>query len=821
MKKTTILVAASALLGLAGCSSGSRCSVTDNADGTATLRCEDGTSFVVRNGGDGTDGTDGTDGMDGASCTVTDLGMGMRRITCEDGTMVTVNDGTTGTDGRNAFLTGPGLTMAVRAQGIDADRHPFIELRFTDADDRPLDRTGLYTEGAIAASFTVAHLPTTTTVAGDTVILPYQSYLTRDVTSADMARTGTQPIADTGGTWTDVDAEDGVYRYTFGATLPLDYVTTETHMIGVWATRTFDGTRFVANTSPTFRPDGMAVTQTREIVTNDACNTCHNPLSAHGGAREDVGLCISCHGQGYTDPDSGNAIGFETMIHRIHRGRSLRSVESGIPYQIVGFRGEVHDYSEVGFPQDIRNCTTCHAGADADLPLTQPSSASCGSCHDDIHFAAGSPPMAWMRPHPGGARTDDTCAACHGGAGSVSPILDTHRFKDDLPIAQIPELTVDALTLTAGRNIQIDFTARVNGTPRDVLTSPLTSLSTIVAGPTTDYLFNTSFTLTNASQGTLSARNAAMGQFRWVSAQTVDTIAANANAEPQRNVPGVTITPTGTWGVGLQGTLRVSGTATGVACTAASDCNTAAGAAPEGASWGCVTNRCVPQYTYPAYNPVSYLAITDPTPVPRRTRVDASTCNGCHVRLELHGGGRNDPEYCVMCHNATFDTIDRMPVPLGSRTRTQGASLAYMVHRIHTGEDGVSPATWWSPRSGAITNGGTPADFSELRFPADRRDCSVCHVSSIDLDAMSDLRPTRTRDVTVTALTDTFRTTLSTVWTPAISSACTGCHDTPAAAAHAETMTTSSGAESCAACHAAGAEYGIDTVHARPEYDLR
>jgi predicted CXXCH cytochrome family protein len=94
-------------------------------------------------------------------------------------------------------------------------------------------------------------------------------------------------------------------------------------------------------------------------------------------------------------------------------------------------------------------------------------------------------------------------------------------------------------------------------------------------------------------------------------------------------------------------------------------------------------------------------------------------------------------------------------------------------------------------------------------------------VADIDLEAMGDLRPARTRDVTVTAVTDTFRTTLATQWTPAISSACTGCHDTSSARAHAETMTTASGDESCAACHAAGAEYGIDTVHARPEYEHR
>jgi len=175
-----------------------------------------------------------------------------------------------------------------------------------------------------------------------------------------------------------------------------------------------------------------------------------------------------------------------------------------------------------------------------------------------------------------------------------------------------------------------------------------------------------------------------------------------------------------------------------------------------------------------------------------------------------------------MCHNSTFDTIDRMPVPLGSTTRTNGLSLAHFIHRVHTGEAGVSPATYWSPRpAGNIVAGGNPADFSHVRFPADRRECETCHVTDIDLEAMTDLRPSRVRDVTVTALTDTFRTTLATYWTPATTDACTGCHDSASTYAHADSMTTALGDESCATCHATGSEFGIDVVHARPEYDLR
>jgi OmcA/MtrC family decaheme c-type cytochrome len=374
-------------------------------------------------------------------------------------------------------------------------------------------------------------------------------------------------------------------------------------------------------------------------------------------------------------------------------------------------------------------------------------------------------------------------------------------------------IEVDAVSLTTGRAIQIDFTVTVNGAPRDILTTPLTSLSAVVAGPTTDYLFNTSFTLTSASAGTLTARDAAMGQFRWVSATTVDAIAAAATADPLRGVPGVTITTEGTWAIGMQATLRVNGTATTTSCSGTS--TTTCGTPPTGGSWQCVSSFCTEAFTYPSWNPVAYLALTGTTPVPRREVVAIDRCNGCHERLEIHGGGRNDPEYCVMCHSSTFDTADRMPIPTGGTARTMSVSMATFIHRIHTGGDGVSPVTYWAPRPATPINaGGRPVDFSHVEFPADRRECQVCHVSALDLTTMLSLRPARTR-----TLNDT-RGTVETFWRGATAAACLGCHDDGATAAHAASMTTPEG-ESCAVCHEAGAEFGIDTVHSRPEYDLR
>lgn len=795
--RTWVCLAAFAAIG-SGCSNGSSCTVVDNADGTATITCEDGTTATVDNG---------MDGMAGTSCTVTDDGMGVKTISCDDGTMVTVTDGTgtgtPGTDGRNALITSPGLLMEVMEAGVDATTlHPYAVLRFTDVDGNPLDRQGTYTEGAVSASFTVAHLPTEMRIDG-VVALSWVNYITATVTAAGGTDTAVQPQTDSMGTWTDVDAADGTYRYDFGATLPSDYPSTETHRIGIYATRTFDGVRYVANAEPTFRPDGMDVTVTRDVVTNAACNTCHSPLSAHGGSREDTQLCVTCHAAGYGDPESGESIDMQRMIHRIHRGENLPSVENGVPYQIVGYRGSVHDYSEVVFPQDVRNCATCHTGTDGDRWNTEPSRAACGSCHDDIWFEAGAPPQPWMRLHPGGDRPDDDrCTVCHEPTGGLSPIIDRHFTKFQLPIASDIVATINSSSLTTGRQLMVDFTVTVDGTGRDLSTSPLRTLTAVVAGPTTDYRLSTTYNM--ASTGSLVAVDAAAGHFTWTSPDTIDQMVTAAQANPFRDAPG--ITASGTWALGIQAALRNNGAASTTACTGTST-STCPSVRPEGGRWGCVSGFCTAQYDYEAPNPVTYIAVTDTTPVPRREVVAMERCNACHQQLALHGGSRNNPELCVMCHNSTDDNADRLSGTAGTTAESTSISFANFVHAIHTGENG--------------DRGDTQLfDFSEIRFPADRRACDRCHVdlgTAQDLEGMQSLYAVRTREVTL----GTTNTIDATHLQGATASACTGCHDSEGAIAHAETMTTAMGAEGCTACHATGSAFGVDIVHARPEYDIR
>ena len=54
--------------------------------------------------------------------------------------------------------------------GIGTDLHPFVEVRFTDAQGRALDRTGMSTEGAIDVGFPAAPLPTEVRTDGTAVL---------------------------------------------------------------------------------------------------------------------------------------------------------------------------------------------------------------------------------------------------------------------------------------------------------------------------------------------------------------------------------------------------------------------------------------------------------------------------------------------------------------------------------------------------------------------------------------------------------------------------------------------------------------------------
>ncbi len=204
-------------------------------------------------------------------------------------------------------------------------------------------------------------------------------------------------------------------------------------------------------------------------------------------------------------------------------------------------------------------------------------------------------------------------------------------------------------------------------------------------------------------------------------------------------------------------------------------------------------------FTESPLNPIFYIAMTDKTAVPRRMVVDINKCNVCHDRFGGHGGQRLVTQGCVICHNPVADDSSQRPAGTGN---PESIDLRRMIHRIHSGNTLVQDYTVYG-------HGGRAVNFNDIGFPGDRRDCAVCHTSITTAEV-----PT---GATLNVIT---QRDFFSPQGPA-TAACTGCHDSRDVAAHAYINTAyfpnspTIPAEACGTCHATGATYAVDAVHAR------
>ena len=273
----------------------------------------------------------------------------------------------------------------------------------------------------------------------------WQSYVTRTSGAARQATTETAAPA------RFIDNNDGTYRYTFASALtaytgaPV-FDATKTHRLGI---EIRNQAPITGNGIFEFVPAGGAPTFTRLIVDNDTCNACHDVLNFHGGPRTDVTYCVACHNPSSIDGDTGNTVDMKRLVHNIHSARP--------DYQIVGFGGVAYEWSDVEFPQDIRNCQTCHQESDTDTPQASnyrlvSNRAACGTCHYDDGIAAnGVHDFAIENGvHPGGFTfTDDTqCVDCHGPTGTVT--------NSEGRLVQVP-VAHEVRTSTAGAKFRFNI----------------------------------------------------------------------------------------------------------------------------------------------------------------------------------------------------------------------------------------------------------------------------------------------------------------------------------------------------------------------------
>ncbi|MDP2727396.1 MAG: OmcA/MtrC family decaheme c-type cytochrome, partial [Dehalococcoidia bacterium] len=306
-----------------------------------------------------------------------------------------------------ADVPSTGLNVKITKVEIPVNRKPVVTFRVSDDQGRGLSLTDL--DGV--PRLTIARIDTEA-ATGLTSYFNYvminavgRTFVMDGVTMQPALASAVQPSSAMDPSGTFEGKGDGVHIYTFSSVLPEGYDRTATHAVGMQATR--QTRTWAGNDVFYFVPAGGNPTAQRQIVDTANCNRCHDPLALHGGSRRDTKLCVLCHTPQNTDPESGNSPDFKVMIHKIHRGANLPSVKAGQPYFIVGFNQNALDFSEIKWPQDVRNCTTCHANApQADNWKNAPNAAACTSCHDNVNPLTG-------QNHAGGVQTNATCKNCH------------------------------------------------------------------------------------------------------------------------------------------------------------------------------------------------------------------------------------------------------------------------------------------------------------------------------------------------------------------------------------------------------------------------
>ncbi len=655
----------------------------------------------------------------------------------------------------------------------------------------------------------------------------------------------------------------GYYTYTFNANItdPANpsnpggvFERNRTHRIGMQLSyRNAAGETVLVNPYFDFTVDAagnsVPVTDpalTRKMTDVGSCNSCHEKLALHGGGRVDTQYCVMCHNPGTTDANSANNLNLVTMVHKIHSGKLLQRRPGGETYRIWGFNGTEFDFSKVGFPQDLRNCTKCHS---ADTPekraltpqgdnwKTRPSKEACLTCHASgtgsvwrdgtttSGITVGSHTVfAATLVGAGAAATDLTnaqCAGCHVAGSNISPER-VHWNQNEENAAKY-RLNIDSATYnpsTRRVTVAYSLTDPTNGNAAYNLVTPDCASPTSCSNQTRfgnlrfyvayQNMVGQSTAVTEFSSynngGSGANAFAYLGLNNGANRYTID-IALPAD------VPATAV---------AFGTARVIGA--GQIKEPLLQAKWATDPRPEVVP-RVLVNTAV-QHTHRD-------VVLSGVEQARREVVSNDKCNACHALLgtgsgsntldnAFHSGARNTVEACVMCHDANRMSSGKMTNGIDWNESRQFKRL---IHGIHGNSKRTYP---FSPgntvvaafnKDGTRIGGGAPLASTnyaaEVAWPGVGINCNACHVNN---SYQTDRGTLGTVIRKGTGVTDP---NLWSVISPKAAS-CTACHDSPTAISH---VTTFGGAtfgnlsqaawprETCDDCHSSGGFRGVDIVH--------
>jgi OmcA/MtrC family decaheme c-type cytochrome len=714
------------------------------------------------------------------------------------------------------------------------------------------------------------------------------------------AASAVQATTDSGGTL--VYNADGYYTYTFKADIQdpawtltngggkvyltngVVFEPNRTHRIAIQLSyKNAAGETVLVNPYFDFTIDGngnaVAVTdpsKTRKMTDVASCNTCHAKLALHGGGRVDTQFCVMCHNSGTTDANSGNVLDLRTMAHKIHAGKLLANSTAPEDYTIWGYNATKVPFAEVGFPQDLRNCTKCHTSANPNTPQGDnwknvPTREACLTCHQVDAQISATDTRTWTSIHSTlgtnvDTTTDAQCANCHSATSTWG--ADRVHWNQNEEDAAKYKMNIESATYdSTTRKVTVKYylSDPTNGDAAYDLATGCTAGPPVVCATGSaaggfdhsgnPVLVGSKFGPLKLILGypTLNGQPTSVTEF---SSYNNGGSGANTYAylgtNDGNNHYSVDITiPADTATMVAAGTARV--VSYGQVIEPELDVVTriakTTGCTYPTASTPCMLNVSV-QNTY------TDVALSG-TVTPRREIVSNDKCNACHSLLgtasgsnilnnAFHDGSRDTVQACVVCHDP-----DRMSSTVMADGSGWNESYQFkrMIHGIHGGQKRIYPFTHGNS---VVGNGfaldGTPLTLggvvgpamtagtenftAEVAFPGHIWDCTTCHVNN---SYQNDQGPLGAVINKPTGVTDPL---LWKVISPKVAT-CTACHDDLAVRVHMLNATsgvgggvfggatqsnilnpTASGGvnEICSGCHAPGVVFGgvklgVDVAH--------
>ena len=589
-------------------------------------------------------------------------------------------------------------------------------------------------------------------------------------------------------------------------------------------------------------------TKTRKMTTVASCNTCHDKLALHGGGRVDTQYCVMCHNSGTFDANSGNVLDLRTMAHKIHSGRRLAKSATPEDYTIWGYSNTKHDYAEVGFPQDLRNCTKCHSGANASTPQgdnwkSKPTKEACLTCHqtgagtkwNTTHIDVTGPGTVNAllgSPTSAANTTNAACANCHSAtstwgaeqvhwnqneenAAKYNVVIDSATYSSTTRKVTVKYHVDDTTNSNAKWDLNTGCTGAVgaNGLPACSSTNKFGNLRFIAAY---NNILGQPTSVTEFSSYNNNGSSATAYAYTGTNAGNVYTVDITIPAD----IAGVTE---------AKGTGRV--VTYGQIIEPALDVVTRNPKSPAA------------NINVSAKNTFKDFAISG-TLTPRKEIVSNDKCNACHGLLgtasgsnvlnnAFHSGARNTIESCgATCHDAgragqytvMHDDFKFPASVLGGAgvtyTMNESHHLKRMIHGIHGGErkvknvDGTYKYPFLHGPRVTVDQLVPPENFTaEVVYPGNLANCNTCHVNdsyqsdrgplgSAVLSWSTDSTTTSTRYNENNALRSLLLTTVGTtdyvdsLKNPVLSpkaASCTACHDSTLALTHVTGMGASFG----------------------------